>query len=976
MMRWILMVALLCATTVAGRAQVCPPADVPDPLYQDTNGDGIDGHSTAAVFVSGALGNDADPGTLSQPKATLAAAIAQAVIEGKDVYVDEGTYAVGTLTLASGVSLYGQFDAASGWSRSPSNTTFLQGGTTAVLAQGITATTHLEGFTILSAGAGPGGSSYGVRVVSGSGDMVIRYNTIIAGAGGAGTAGAPGANGAAGGDGGNGNIGSCDDSAGTGGAAGVSPCGRTGGSGGNGGPEGANPGVPGGLGAGGSPGGAAGPGGDPGGPGGNGSPGGDGADGSAGLPAPAFGTVAAGLYVPANGGSGSSGTHGNGGGGGGGGGGQGGSFFINTGGGNGGGGGGAGGCLGTNGGGGTGGGGSFGIFVSSATVTAVGNAITTSTGGSGGAGGSGGTGGTGGTGGIGPAFCAGEIGKGGNGGDGGDGGDGGSGSGGTGGPSIGLYVSSSTVRSSGNSFTTGAGGVGGPGGPGAANGSAGITAGVLGTVLPPMTVTPAACITDAAVAEVYPGTGQVSLTVFLSEPKTSVVTVICETEDSTAIAGEDYMPLADTLVFAPGEVMKQVTVDIIGDTQNEPEEYLKIMLSSPSGATILDATGVCAVTNLAFPTFGAEVRPRWNLVSLPFGVSDPRVSVQFPQATSQASAYIPGVGNVAGDTLLPGRGYWLRFDSAAVVGLSGVPLTAESVAVAAGWNLLGSVLDTLSVAGLATVPGGIITSPVYGFSYDSGYAPVDEILPVRGHWVKTSDSGVVLLAPALLRPGPGAGESATALLAGLNTLSLGEPDGRRQVLYYSTAPVHASAPELELPPQPPAGVFDARFTSGKLAERGEGVFPIALQTTADRIILRWSTRAAGGPVLLRAGSLRIPLQGEGSMEVSAGAPLVLIMGEAAGIPTEFALEQNYPNPFNPTTVIRYGLPAPGRVSVKVFDLLGREVATLVDDVQEAGYHSVEWKGATLAGSPAGSGVYFYELRAGSYVETRKMLLLR
>jgi flagellar hook assembly protein FlgD len=62
--------------------------------------------------------------------------------------------------------------------------------------------------------------------------------------------------------------------------------------------------------------------------------------------------------------------------------------------------------------------------------------------------------------------------------------------------------------------------------------------------------------------------------------------------------------------------------------------------------------------------------------------------------------------------------------------------------------------------------------------------------------------------------------------------------------------------------------------------------------------------------------------------------------------------------------------------VKVFDLLGREVATLVDDVQEAGYHSVEWKGATLAGSPVGSGVYFYELRAGSYVETRKMLLLR
>jgi hypothetical protein len=100
-------------------------------------------------------------------------------------------------------------------------------------------------------------------------------------------------------------------------------------------------------------------------------------------------------------------------------------------------------------------------------------------------------------------------------------------------------------------------------------------------------------------------------------------------------------------------------------------------------------------------------------------------------------------------------------------------------------------------------------------------------------------------------------------------------------------------------------------------------------------------------------------------------------GEHRGdLPMQPELFQNYPNPFNPTTVIRYGLPAPGRVSVKVFDLLGREVATLVDDVQEAGYRSVEWKGVTSAGSPVGSGVYFYELRAGSYVETRKMMLIR
>ena len=124
---WLLLILALFVPWAGAQGQICPPVDVPDPLFQDTNFDGIDGDTTAAVFVSVTLGNDADPGTLSQPKATLGAAIAQAVVEGKDVYVDEGTYAVGTLTLASGVSLYGQFDASSGWTRTTSNITILQG---------------------------------------------------------------------------------------------------------------------------------------------------------------------------------------------------------------------------------------------------------------------------------------------------------------------------------------------------------------------------------------------------------------------------------------------------------------------------------------------------------------------------------------------------------------------------------------------------------------------------------------------------------------------------------------------------------------------------------------------------------------------------------------------------------------------------------------------------------------------------------
>jgi flagellar hook assembly protein FlgD len=85
----------------------------------------------------------------------------------------------------------------------------------------------------------------------------------------------------------------------------------------------------------------------------------------------------------------------------------------------------------------------------------------------------------------------------------------------------------------------------------------------------------------------------------------------------------------------------------------------------------------------------------------------------------------------------------------------------------------------------------------------------------------------------------------------------------------------------------------------------------------------------------------------------------------------FALHQNYPNPFNPTTTISYGLPQKFHVSLKVYNTLGQLVATLVNDEQEAGYREVKFDGSDLA-----SGVYFYQLQAGSYVNTKKLLLLR
>ena len=87
--------------------------------------------------------------------------------------------------------------------------------------------------------------------------------------------------------------------------------------------------------------------------------------------------------------------------------------------------------------------------------------------------------------------------------------------------------------------------------------------------------------------------------------------------------------------------------------------------------------------------------------------------------------------------------------------------------------------------------------------------------------------------------------------------------------------------------------------------------------------------------------------------------------------TEFRLSQNYPNPFNPSTVISYQLPVNGEVTLKVYDILGREVITLVNEEKPAGSYEVEFKGSKYA-----SGVYFYQLKTGNYVNTKKMILIK
>ena len=265
-------------------------------------------------------------------------------------------------------------------------------------------------------------------------------------------------------------------------------------------------------------------------------------------------------------------------------------------------------------------------------------------------------------------------------------------------------------------------------------------------------------------------------------------------------------------------------------------------------------------------TFAMDLDVSWNMVSVPLIVTDYSKDALFPTAVSSAFGY-SGSYQIY-DTLIPNKGYWLKFDSAQSVNISGYDIMSGSVAVELGWNMIGSISVPIPASSITSNPPGIVTSEFFG--YNGSYYGADTLLPGKGFWVRVSTPGVLNLSAALLPE-----------VLVKNAIRI----------------VHTN----EMPPPPPDG-----------------------STAMERTI-----------------------------------------------PKEYGLAQAYPNPFNPTTIINYQLPTDNWVTIKVYNVLGEEVTTLVDERQDAGYKSVKWNASSIP-----SGMYFYRMTVGSFVDVKKMLLLK
>jgi hypothetical protein len=93
-------------------------------------------------------------------------------------------------------------------------------------------------------------------------------------------------------------------------------------------------------------------------------------------------------------------------------------------------------------------------------------------------------------------------------------------------------------------------------------------------------------------------------------------------------------------------------------------------------------------------------------------------------------------------------------------------------------------------------------------------------------------------------------------------------------------------------------------------------------------------------------------------------------------PKTFSLSQNYPNPFNPSTLIHYQVPGSALVNIRVYNLLGKAITTLVNETKTPGKYNAIWNGKDIYGNDAPSGIYFYAIHAGNFAQVKKMVLLR
>lgn len=362
------------------------------------------------------------------------------------------------------------------------------------------------------------------------------------------------------------------------------------------------------------------------------------------------------------------------------------------------------------------------------------------------------------------------------------------------------------------------------------------------------------------------------------------------------------------------------------------------------------------------------VRQGWNLISMPLKAADMSAIFLFPNASSPTYNYESKYGIAA--SLENGKGYWIKYAQSDSVEIYGTRVNKTEIPVTKGWNLVGGYEKNINTGQITTNPWGIINSQFYG--YDNKYAVSPVMEPGKSYWIRVNEDGVLNIENAFAKE---RNLTISANETDPKWIKITVTDSRKNHALIYGALGEINFDNFSLPPLPPNGVFDVRWESSQSADnigKGKDIclysaeYPVNIKVEGGN--LRISDKV-GGKIIntIVTDGQNITITNPAIERLSIKASDI----PASDFPNRYTLCQNYPNPFNPLTTISYSISQQSFVELKVYNMLGLVVSTLIHKTQSAGDYKVQFDGSSLP-----SGAYIYTLKAGSFRDSKKLLLLK
>lgn len=403
-------------------------------------------------------------------------------------------------------------------------------------------------------------------------------------------------------------------------------------------------------------------------------------------------------------------------------------------------------------------------------------------------------------------------------------------------------------------------------------------------------------------------------------------------------------------------------------------------------------------------SFINQIRPNFTYVNNQFGTNSVFLSVPvgldnyslnniFPSATS-AFKFSPINGYQQVQTLNNGAGYWITFSSSNQdITHAGSVIQNIELALLKGWNLVGTISDPIKISSVCFHPSSIINR-VWSYTSNAGYSIMsggEYLTPGVGYWFETNDVGSATMtrfgSPCEL---PKITSETTIDLSVMDKFTVTDANGNSQSLYVVNTDIDSSLDStmINLPPASPEVYFDSRFVNDEYikkvsATNGTVDLDILVQAVSFPITLTWELNPANGiqySFIGDSGLGKISSIGykNGSAIFNSLENKKIKLFAFANtrnlpeqLPSNYNLLQCYPNPFNPSTNIKYAIKNDGIVSLKVYNAIGEEIRTLINEFKVAGNYNIEFNAGNLP-----SGVYIYKLQAGDFVSSKKMILLK